>query len=83
MIRTQIQLDDHVYGVLRSYAAKQHASMASCIRTAVEQLLNRVEDRTDDLSDLAGRFRPLPTDEIKPHDRVWADAAIAKRGGEL
>jgi predicted transcriptional regulator len=80
MVRTQIQLDEQVYGVLRAYAAKQHASMAACIRTAIEQYLKRAEQQTDDLSDIAGRFRPLAMEELKPHDRAWADAVATKLG---
>ena len=53
--------------------------MAACIRTAIERYLREEECGLDDLSDVAGRFRPLPMDGVKEHDREWAEAAMSKR----
>jgi hypothetical protein len=78
MIRTQIQLDEHSYSLLRETALQRHRSMAACIRIAIEQFLRDVAGSTDDLSDIAGKFRPLPMDGIKEHDRLWADAVMKK-----
>jgi hypothetical protein len=79
MIRTQIQLDEHSYAMLRETALHRHRSMAACIRTAIEQFLRDADSGTDDLSDIAGRFRPLPMDDVKGHDRQWAEAVMNKR----
>jgi predicted transcriptional regulator len=79
MIRTQIQLDDDVYGQLRQFAMHRRRSMAACIRDAIGLFLGHAESAHDDLSDVAGKFRPLPTDEVKAHDRVWAESALDGR----
>ena len=81
MIRTQIQLDDKSYHILREHASKRHVSMAACIRTAIERFLAEADEQIDDLSDIAGRFRPLPADNLKPHDRDWSDAIMRQHGG--
>lgn len=81
MVRTQIQLDEHSFTTLREVALRQHRSMAACIRTAIERFLGDVataQNDKEDLSDIAGKFRPLPMDEIKEHDRHWADAVMSK-----
>ena len=79
MIRTQIQLDENSYTLLRQTALNRHRSMAACIRSAIEQFLRDADAGTDDISDIAGRFRPLPMDKVKGHDRQWAEAVIGKR----
>jgi hypothetical protein len=81
MIRTQIQLDEGSYDALHSHAARRRVSMASCIRTAIEEFLTRSAEQRDDLSDVAGKFSPLPMDDVKPLDRVWSDAVTSQRGG--
>jgi len=53
--------------------------MAACIRTAIQQFLREESGPIDDLSDIAGQFRPLPMDNVKGHDRQWAEAATGKR----
>jgi len=79
MIRMQIRLDDSVFSMLRESARRQHRSMAACIRAAIEQFLHDNERERVDLSDVAGRFSPLPMDDIKGHDRDWAAAAMGGR----
>jgi len=79
MIRTQMQIDEDVYAALRQVAARQHCSIAACVREAIAEYLCKAEDGTDDLSDIAGKFRPLPPDDVKAHDRYWADAVLSER----
>ena len=79
MIRTQIQLEDDVYGQLRQFAVDRHRSMAACIRDAIGLFLVQEKGAGEDLSDIAGKFRPLPMNGIKDHDRVWAEASIKGR----
>ena len=79
MIRTQIQLDEDIYGQLREFAMHQHRSMAACIRDAINAFLRQANDKGDDLSDIAGKFPPLPMDGVKEHDRVWADSVVRER----
>ena len=76
MIRTQIQLENDVYGQLRQFAVQRHRSMAACIRDAIGLFLVQAKGPGDDLSDIAGKFKPSPMDGIKDHDRSWAEASI-------
>lgn len=77
MIRTQIQLDESLYEQLRQKAVAQRRSMAACIREAIEAFLKQAESQENDLSEIAGKFRPLDhSEDLKDHDRVWSDAAV-------
>ena len=57
-------------------ASRQRRSMADCIREGIHLLLDRTEARADDLSDIAGKFRPVSLEDLKevvrrahPHGR--------------
>ena len=63
-----------MYEAVRRLAAEQHRSIAACVREALAAYLVQAERGSDDLSDIAGKFRPLPADDVKPHDRDWAAA---------
>lgn len=80
MMRTQVQLDETAYVRLREVAMRQHRSMAACIRDAVEQFIGQADGSADDLSDVLGRFQPIPLDDLKEHDRIWAQSALRKSG---
>jgi hypothetical protein len=69
MIRTQIQLPEEEYEQLRRAAAKERRSIADCIREGIRWFLRQGESADDDLAAVAGKFRPLPIDDLKPHDR--------------
>jgi hypothetical protein len=79
MIRTQVQIEEPIYERLRQVSTREHRSMSACVREALVAFLTRAEASPDDLSDIAGRFRPLDMEGVKEHDRVWADA-IAREG---
>lgn len=53
--------------------------MAACIRAAIELFLHQADTEVEDLSDIAGRFRPISMDGLKAHDQHWADAALDGR----
>lgn len=74
MIRTQIQLPEQDYERLREAARRQHRSLADCIREGIGLYLAAAAGAAADLTDVAGRFTPLPTDDLKPHDRAWIEA---------
>ena len=78
MIRTHIQLDDTTYGQLREFAMRRHRSMAACIRDAIKDFLQQAEDSADDLSDIAGTFRPILMEGLKAHDQHWADSLVGE-----
>lgn len=78
MIRTQIQLPEAEYQQLRAVAARNRRSMADCIREGIRLFLRRCQAEEKDLDEIAGKFKPLPLDDLKPHDR-W----LAGRSAEL
>ncbi len=82
MIRTQMQIDEDMYAALREVATREQRSIAACVREAIAEYLCRAETAADDLSDIAGKFHPLPPDEVKAHDRYWADAVLNERPGK-
>ena len=76
MIRTQIQLPREEYEKLRKVAARLRKSMAACIRDGIQLFLRHSQASEADLTDLAGKFRPLRMKDLKPHDRWRAEAAL-------
>ena len=82
MIGKHVQMDDAVYGRLREFAMRRHRSMAACIRDAIGDFLRQGEDAADDLSDIAGKFRPLSMEDIKDHDRHWAESLVKEKLGQ-
>jgi hypothetical protein len=74
MIRTQIQLPEDESRRLREVAARQHRSVADCIREGIGLFLTKAETRQQGFADVAGQFRPQPPDDLKPHDHWWGDS---------
>jgi hypothetical protein len=74
MIRTQIQLPPEQYESLKKRAQSAGRSMADCVREAVALYLARPGSAAADFASVAGRFRPRPLDDLKPHDRQLVDA---------
>ena len=78
MTRTQIQLPEECYRMLQREAARQKRSIADCIREGIALFLQRADASADEVMAVAGKFRPLPRGDLKPHDQCWADAAVAE-----
>lgn len=78
MIRTQIQLPDLEHENLRRLANRLNRSMADCVREAVAAYISRA-DPANGVLELAGRFPPIASDELKEHDRWWAEALLSER----
>lgn len=73
MKKTQIYVDARQYEALKARAAKESRSMADLIREAVTRLLEQGGDARP-LDEVAGRYRPMETVDLKPHDAEWAAA---------
>jgi len=80
MVRTQIQLDEARYAELRRFAQACERSMADCIREAIGLLLQRASTRGDELAKVAGKFSPVPEDDLKDHDRWWTESMAPSDG---
>ncbi len=84
MIRTQVQLSERHYEILRRRSLQTRKSMAQQIREALNLYLRSEEMADDDLSDIAGRFKALPMQELKAHDRQFVEAILeSKKGDEV
>lgn len=73
MVRTQIQLQEEQYRQLRSLGARTGKGLAEQVREAVGQYLAQQGGRTASLESALGRFRPVATKGLKPHDRDYTD----------
>ena len=80
MIRTQIQLPEKAFGELKARARRQGRSMADCVREAIAVYL-RGADATAraDFEAIAGKFQPVPTDDLKAHDHALIDTILESR----
>jgi hypothetical protein len=75
MILTQIQLPEEEYERLRAVANRQGRSLADCIREGIGLLLRRsAENQLDDIP----AVQQVPTDDLKAHDRDWAELAAGE-----
>ena len=78
MKRTQIQVPDERYEELERVAQQEGRSVADCVREGIELFLKRSRAAGASLEEIAGKFRPMPLDDLKPHDR-WLAASVAGR----
>lgn len=76
-----VQLPESEYEELRDVAARQRRSMADCIREGIRLFLGRSQTRGADIDEIAGKFRPLSTKELKPHDQWVAEAIVQSKSG--
>jgi predicted DNA-binding protein len=74
MIRTQIQLPEKEYVLLKEMAHNSSRSMADCVREAVAVYIASSHRAAEDFASVAGKFHPISTDDLKPHDRFLSDS---------
>ena len=80
MIKTQIQLEEVQYERLRKIAAAEHRSLADCVRECVALYLAQSSVSGANLDGVLGKFAPISDEDLKPHDRAWAEAILPKQG---
>ncbi len=78
MIRTQIQLEETQYRVLKERAARDGVSIAELVRRALDEFIRRSaeptwEERRQRARDVAGRFRSGLVDLAERHDQYLAE----------
>ncbi len=74
MIKTQIQLEEWQYQAAKKAGAELGRSLSDLVREGVTLVLNRVSQRPSvPLESLAGKYEPIPLDDLKLHDRVWVE----------
>jgi predicted CopG family antitoxin len=75
MIKTQIQLEDWQYDSLKKTGAEAGRSLSDVIRESVSLFLQgKKKGGTISLESLAGKYTSRSMDDLKPHDRAWAEA---------
>lgn len=80
MKRTQIQILEEDFEALRKTAAKLDRSIADCIREGITLFLVQSRPPTEDFSEIAGKFPPIPREDTKPHDRWWSESIVQHLG---
>lgn len=73
MVKTQIQIEDWQYAAIKKESAQAERSMSDYIREALTMALAR-KTPARPLSEIAGKYTPLCSEELKSHDAGWADA---------
>lgn len=75
MIKTQVQLEEWQYKAAKKESARTLRSLSDLVREGLALVLQRSAHRPRlRLEDLAGKYEPRPTGDLKAHDHVWADA---------
>jgi hypothetical protein len=69
-------LPEPEYEALKQAAHRMHRSMANCVREAITLYLGRPDNAAADFAAVAGKFRPIPTGDLKPHDRRLAESIL-------
>lgn len=71
MVKTQIQLEEWQYAELKKESSRGERSMSDFIREAVTLALRR-KTAMRPLKEIAGKYEPLPMEDLKTHDAAWA-----------
>lgn len=79
MKRTQIQVPEDRYEELERIAHQEGRSVADLVREGIELVLRQNRALAASLDAIAGKFRPLPMEDLKAHDRWLAEAAGQRR----
>ena len=75
MIKTQIQLEGWQYDALKKVGAVTERSFSDLVRESVSLFLKGKKNGVlAPLESIAGKYTSLPTEELKMHDRVWAES---------
>ena len=75
MIKTQIQLEGWQYDALKKAGAVTERSFSDLVRESVSLFLKGKKNGVlAPLESIAGKYTSLPTEDLKMHDRVWAES---------
>jgi predicted CopG family antitoxin len=75
MIKTQIQLEDWQYSSLKKAGAEAGRSLSDVIRESVSLFLkSNKKKETTPLQELAGKYSSRSIEDLKAHDRAWAES---------
>ena len=75
MIKTQVQLEEWQYEAAKKAGAATSRSMSDIIREGLTLVLPKLgQAGRKPLAAVAGKYRPLPGNDLKNHDRDWVES---------
>lgn len=75
MIKTQVQLEDWQYEAAKKAGAATSRSMSDIVREGLALVLPKLSrGGKKPLVEIAGKYRPLDTNDLKDHDHGWAES---------
>lgn len=77
MIKTQVQLEEWQYEAAKKAGAATSRSMSDIIREGLALVLPKLGQGggRKPLASIAGKYRPSPLQDLKDHDRGWAESS--------
>ena len=75
MIKTQVQLEEWQYRAAKQESARTSRSLSDLVREGLSSVLRRSATQSrPTLEEVAGKYEPIPTGDLKPHDRAWVES---------
>ena len=75
MIKTQVQLEEWQYQAAKRESARTSRSLSDLVREGLAAVLRKSAlHPRQSLEGLAGKYVPRSTEDLKAHDRAWADS---------
>jgi len=75
MIKTQVQLEEWQYQAAKKAGVATSRSMSDIIREGLSLVLPRLgQGGQKPLAAVAGKYRTLPLQDLKDHDRRWVES---------
>lgn len=75
MVKTQVQLEEWQYRAAKQESARTSRSLSDLVREGLALVLQRsARQPAESLEALAGKYHPQVLDDLKSHDRAWAEA---------
>ena len=75
MIKTQVQLEEWQYRAAKQESARTSRSLSDLVREGLAAVLRKSALRPrQSLEELAGKYTPRSTQDLKAHDRDWVDS---------
>jgi hypothetical protein len=75
MIKTQVQLEEWQYEAAKKAGAVTCRSMSDIIREGLTMVLPKLgQGGQRPLVAIAGKYRPLDSQDLKNHDRGWVES---------
>ena len=75
MIKTQVQLEEWQYAAVKKVGAVRSRSMSDIIREGLTLVLPKLgQGGQKSLDSIAGKYRPLNSQDLKDHDRGWVES---------